>query len=168
VGNQLTMSGDPNGADILDPLSSIVPWLDHETMSLVRDITNIVACSYPEVRAIILYGSVARHEARPLTDAEPSDVDLLLLVNVDDDARRIPYELRHSINTSTGLALDRHLHAPREVQTLLVASSLVDWDPTFIENIARDGILLWARGPLPEALAPIASRHLGDAVPRKS
>jgi len=39
-----------------------------------------------------------------------------------------------------------------------VASDLAGLDACFVENVARDGRLLWARGPLPTALAPIAAR----------
>jgi len=34
------------------------------------------------------------------------------------------------------------------------------WDPMFIGNVAHDGILLWARGPLPTPFALIAERHV--------
>jgi predicted nucleotidyltransferase len=57
-----------------------VPWLDDQTAALVHAIAASVARRHPDLRAGILYGSVARHEERPLTDSEPSDVDLLLLV----------------------------------------------------------------------------------------
>lgn len=39
-----------------------------------------------------------------------------------------------------------------------VVHDLADWDEMFVENVARDGLLLWARGPLPDVLAPVAER----------
>ena len=48
--------------------------------------------------------------------------------------------------------------APREVQTVFVGWDLADWDAAFVENVARDGILLWARAPLPPELAPVKER----------
>ncbi len=57
-----------------------------------------------------------------------------------------------------GLAEARCEYPPREVQTLPVVWDLADWDPTFVASVARDGILLWARGALPPALAGVAAR----------
>ena len=47
-----------------------IPWLDPKTTSSVADIIQSVALHHPEVQAIILFGSVARHEERPLNDAQ--------------------------------------------------------------------------------------------------
>jgi hypothetical protein len=38
---------------------------------------------------------------------------------------------------------------------MTTASDLAHWDAVFGENDARDGLLLWARGPLPPALAAV-------------
>lgn len=67
-----------------DSRGSIVPdvhlWLSAETwQAQVRDIVQSVAEHHPAVQAIILFGSVARREPRPLDEAAPSDVDLLLM-----------------------------------------------------------------------------------------
>lgn len=69
----------------------IPPWLDEQTASLVRAIVAEAASRYPDLRAALLFGSVARHEERPLTDAEPSDVDLLLLFDLEPHLSRLPY-----------------------------------------------------------------------------
>jgi predicted nucleotidyltransferase len=45
---------------------TVVPWLDERTAGLVRAITATVARRHPDLWAIILYGSVARHDERPL------------------------------------------------------------------------------------------------------
>jgi predicted nucleotidyltransferase len=140
-------------------------WLDPKTWSLVCAITFSVASRHPDLRAVILYGSVARHEERSLYDAEPSDVDLLLLFDLDPKLARLPYQQEIAISRSIGLARERHLDAPREVQVMLAVRDLADWDPTFVEGVARDGLLLWARGPLPAPLAPVASRPLLSPAP---
>jgi hypothetical protein len=44
------------------------------------------------------------------------------------------------------------------MQVILATRDLTDWDPPFLEHVARDGVLLWARRPLPVALAPVAER----------
>ncbi len=43
---------------------------------------------------------------------------------------------------------------------MLTSRTLGEWDPAFVEQVARDGLLLFARKPLPEPLAgvrPIAA-----------
>jgi predicted nucleotidyltransferase len=141
-----------------EPAVTLVPWLDECTAGLVRAMVAAVAERHPEFRAAILYGSVARHDERPLADPEPSDVDVLLLFDVPSGQADIPFSLYRAIFASIGLARQRYLYPPREVQPIPVASDLRAWDTAFVENVARDGLLLWARGPLPPCLAPVAAR----------
>jgi predicted nucleotidyltransferase len=142
----------------------VVPWLDQETAGLARAITVAVAQEHPEVVGIILFGSVARHDERPLSDSEPSDVDLLLLFDAGPGRERLPEDKALAIYATIGRALDRYSDAPREVQTLLAVRDLRDWDPLFVENVAREGILLWARGPLPGPLDAVAARSPAQAA----
>ena len=130
-----------------------LPWLDARTARLICLITTRLADLHPEVLAVILFGSVARHDERPLADSEPSDVDLLLLVE-----QRLPEERALAIHHTLGETAHTFGYAPRDVQPLLVERDLAGWDPLFVENVARDGILLWARGPLPVPLAAVAAR----------
>jgi predicted nucleotidyltransferase len=134
------------------------PWLDDEKAALVRAIVATVARQHPALRAVILFGSIARHDERPLTDDEPSDVDLLLLFDFGPDVGRISLEKTLAVCESIGQATDRHRETPREVQTVLAVQDLRDWDPLFVEHVASEGWLLWARGPLPEHLAAVAVR----------
>ena len=46
-----------------------------------------------------------------------------------------------------------HLDAPREVNVLLSDRTMQSWDSMFLENLARDWILLYAPGSLPAPLA---------------
>ena len=130
-----------------------VPWLDDDTAGLVQAIVATVARRHMDLRAAILFGSVARREERCLDDTEPSDVDVLLVFDLEPEWDHQPLERRLAISHSIGLALDHHLHAPREVNVLTAVRDLTDWDPTFVANVAHDGLLLWARGPLPAPLA---------------
>lgn len=150
-GDNHDMAATAGGRHILDE-SAVpgVPWLDSETRALLRAIVACVASRHPDLRAAILFGSVARGEERPLDDSEPSDVDLLLVFDLEPALERLPLDRRLAISHSIGLAQDRHLHAPREVNVLTAVRDLPDWDPSFVANVARDGLLLWARGPLPE------------------
>ena len=128
----------------------IVPWLDAETSALVRAIIISTARRHPDLLAVILYGSMARHDERLLSDPYPSDVDLLFVFDTDDpnSVRKRRIDIFHSI----GLAYDGHLDAPRDVQIMLASRTLKEWDPSYIAHVARDGRVLFARGPLPVAL----------------
>jgi len=145
---------------------AIVPWLDERTAGLVSAMVAAVACDHPNLRAAILYGSVARHEERPLDDGEPSDVDLLLLFDATPGTDSLSVGQRLAISESLGRALDRYPDAPREVQAQFAVGDLADWDVTFVENVARDGIVLWARGPLPALLASLAAPE-GNVAPSR-
>lgn len=125
---------------------SMVPWLDEQTLVLLAAIIAAVAAEHPAVQAVILFGSVVRHEERPLDDPYPSDVDLLLLVTPDPVRQRLPYAQQFALWRTIGDVEFQHRSAPREVQVSLVETTLADWDELFITNVARDGILLWRRG----------------------
>lgn len=130
-------------------------WLDDATHALVLDTVNLLVKRHKDILlAIILFGSVARHEERPINDAHPSDVDLLAIFDTTDSLVE-PY--RESIYYTIGDACYLHLDAPREVNVLLVDRTLWGWDSMFLESIARDGIILYANGPLPESLITRAS-----------
>src|SRR5262249_32400504 len=130
-----------------------VSWLDDDTGELVQASVATVARRHKDLRAALLFGSVARGEERPLEDAEPSDVDLLLVFDLEPERDHQPLERRLAISHVIGLALDHHLHAPREVNVLTAVRDLADWDHAFVANVAHDGLLLWARGPLPAPLS---------------
>lgn len=134
------------------PPSNIPLWLDVGSRAVVADVVKALASAYPDLLAVILYGSVARHEERPVTDEWPSDVDLLAVFDSDD--RKIMVHRGEHFSKTLGKVFMRHLDAPRDVQVMLASRTLAEWDPTYVANVARDGIVLFARGPLPEALRP--------------
>ena len=151
----------PNGID-----QFLSERLDPETVASVIDICQSLIESHPEAIAVILFGSVARREERPLDDPEPSDVDLLLLLDATlrtEGASRLTRDQELALHNTIGMADYRH-HAPREIKTLFVYRDLERWDSLFVENVARDGILLWSRAPLPMPFAPIAERAAHDLV----
>lgn len=131
-------------------LQALPHWLDSETSALVKDKIEMLVSRHPDILAIILYGSVARHEERSIDDPYPSDVDLLA-VFAGDRASIRSQEL--ALTHSMGLAEDRHLQAPREVNVMFSSRTSQEWDPTFIENVKRDGIILYRRDELPNIFA---------------
>lgn len=126
-------------------------WLDRETRNLVEDIISLLSERHPDLLAVILYGSVARHEERPLNEPDTSDVDLLAVLDSDDP--HVSLRQGNALFHTLGLAYTRHLDAPREVQVMFASRTLQEWDPTFIANVSRDGIVLYARGSLPAPFA---------------
>ncbi len=131
-------------------LQTIPPWLDEKTSALVRDTAELLAQRHPDVLVIILYGSVARHEERSVDGPDPSDVDLLVVVNGNRDSIRS--QMLALVHTA-GLAEDRHLDAPREVKVMFSSRTSQEWDPDFIANVKRDGRILYLREELPAAFA---------------
>ena len=103
--------------------------------------------------AVILFGSVARHEERLLDDSRPSDVDLLAIFDTTD---RLVKPYREDIFATIIDAYASHLDAPREVNVLLSDRTMRTWDSMFLDNVAREGMLLYVRGSLP---APLTTRQ---------
>ena len=140
-------------------MAPIPAWLDEATAALVEETVNLLIKRHADILlAVILFGSVARHEERPPDDAFPSDVDLLAIFDATDRLVR-PY--REDIFATIIDAYALHLDAPREVNVLLSDRTMQIWDSLFLENLARDGILLYARGSLP---APLAARQSVQGV----
>jgi predicted nucleotidyltransferase len=131
--------------------NTLPSWLDDETRALITDIISVLEERHPDLVAVILYGSVARHEERPLDLPNPSDVDLLVVLDSNDP--HVALEQGDALFHTLGLAYSRHLDAPREVQVMFSSRTLQEWDPTFLANVSRDGIVLFTRGALPAPFA---------------
>lgn len=139
----------------IEKRSGVVPqdipaWLDSETRALVKDKIELLVSHHPDILAVILYGSVARHDERPLDDRDPSDVDLLVVV--DGDRSTIQAQ-KSTLFDTMGQAENRHIHAPREVNVMFATRTLQEWDPEFVANVAREGIVLYQRGAVPALFA---------------
>jgi predicted nucleotidyltransferase len=137
------------------------PWLDMATRTLVEDIIHTLTEQRPDVLAIILYGSIARHDERPVDDATPSDVDLLVVFDTDDELLTV--HQGKELFQILGHAYNRHLDVLRDVKAMFASRMLSEWDETFIGNVMQDGILLWLRDSLPTPLAAMAERGASTA-----
>jgi len=132
-------------------MAPIPAWLDDATSALVEETLSMLIKRHANILlAVILFGSIARHEERPLDDSCPSDVDLLAIFDTTD---RLVKPYREDIFVTIIDACALHLDAPREVNVLLSDRTMQTWDAMFLDNIARDGILLYARDSLPAQLA---------------
>ena len=124
-------------------VAPIPDWLDAATSALVHDTVRLLIERHGNILlAVILFGSIARHEERPISDLSPSDVDLLAVFNTTN---RLVEPYREAIFYTVGYACRLHLDAPREVNVLLTDRDFQRWDEMFLENIARDGIVLYHR-----------------------
>ena len=85
-------------------------------------------------------------------------MDLLAFFDTTDSLVR---SYREDIFATIIDACALHLDAPREVNVPLSDLTMQIWDSLFLENLARDGILLYARGSLP---APLAARQSVQGV----
>jgi len=141
--------------------------VDQGTASLLAGLAEDLARQHPEVTAVILFGSLARHDERPLGTARPSDVDLLVLVrpSPDSSGAQVSLDGKLALYHTLGEREYRHAAPALGVQAVLASETLADWDENFVANVARDGVLLWARDPLPVALAPLVSRGATFAPP---
>ena len=135
----------------LKATKDVLARLDKSTRTLVEDIITLLSERHPDLLTVILYGSVARHEERTVDAFNASDVDLLAVFNNDDPL--LDVHQGDILSHTLGLAYTRHLDAPREVQVMFSSRTLEEWDPTFIANVKRDSIVLYARGSLPAPLA---------------
>ena len=125
-------------------------WLDQETSALIGEMIDLLASRYPELLAVILYGSVARHEERAIEAPDSSDVDLLAVF--DRDELNLTGREREAFFLTLSPAYSHHLEAPRDIQFMLASRTLQEWDPTFVANVRRDGVILYQRGVLPMSL----------------
>ncbi len=140
------------------PVRAIAPWLDEQSAAQLDAIVASVAADHPDLRAAILFGSIARHDERPLDDSEPSDVDLMLLFDTPQQPGRLSLEQRLAISHTIVSAMWRSSNAPREINTFTSATDLSEWDDDFVANLVQDGVALWARSPLPALLTSVERR----------
>lgn len=135
-------------------MKPIPGWLDHATFALLEETVHLlIKCHTDILLAVILFGSVARHEERSLDNPHPSDVDVLAIFDTTD---RLVKPYRDAIFATIINACALHLDAPREVNVLLSDRTMQTWDDLFLDAIARDGILLYLRDSLP---APLVARQ---------
>ena len=53
-------------------IHSLPTWLDRETSALIKEVISLLSERHTDLVAVILYGSVARHEERSLEVPNPS------------------------------------------------------------------------------------------------
>lgn len=165
MGDDVDQQSAPSDSPVLDEESlPLISWLDAQTAGYLRRVVALIAQGAPHALAAILFGSVARHEERPLSDRHPSDVDVLVLFTPVGDQDTLTSEQYMALSWAVVDAYDVYPDAMRDVQALGALTHFKHWDESFVENVARDGILLWARGPLPATLHPVEERWCQPAM----
>jgi len=155
----LNLHYSANGALGIHP----IPWLDAESDRFVRHTLALLIARREDLQSAVLFGSVARRRARPLTDSHPSDVDVLLIFDAEPGKTTISGAQHFAVSVAKVDVIDLYPDA-RDLQFALTLPTFAGWDGSFIENIARDGVLLWAREPLPVALHAIQKRADEDML----
>ena len=163
MGNDLEDMPQPDGIVTADSVVStaellLVFGLDQETAAYIRYVTLKNAETVPHALAAMLFGSVARHNARPLTDPCPSDVDVLVVCSPEGDQEEVSSEQHAALSRAVVSGYAAYPDAPRDVQVLAALTHFKGWDDPFVANVAREGVVLWARGPLPEVLSQLGER----------
>ncbi len=117
--------------------------LDQQSRLLLEETVRLlIERQHDILRAVILFGSVARGEERPLADVQPSDVDVLAIFEAGE---RLSLAKRLLITETILQALDRHLDAPRDINVLFGTRTLAEWHADFVANIERDSIILYLK-----------------------
>jgi len=116
-------------------MAPIPAWLDDATSALVEETLSMLIKRHANILlAVILFGSIARHEERPLDDSCPSDVDLLAIFDTTD---RLVKPYREDIFATIIDACALHLDAL--VRSMCCSpTGHADWDAMFLDNIAHD------------------------------
>ncbi len=117
---------------------------------LSQVVRTLVAHYQATLLGIVLFGSVARGEERHMRDPRPSDIDLLLIYNQESEPG---LEDRLALFRLLGEIATAHPDDLREINVMFATRNLSEWDSYFIEQVARDGIVLYAAAPLPFACA---------------
>src|SRR5258708_16194314 len=111
----------------------ISAWLDNASSAVVEETLSMLIKRHANILlAVILFGSIARHEERPLDDSCPSDVDLLAIFDTTD---RLVKPYRQDIFLTIIDACALHLAAPRHLTLLLSTPPMHTWPPMSLVHI---------------------------------
>ncbi|MBI4505626.1 MAG: nucleotidyltransferase domain-containing protein [Chloroflexi bacterium] len=106
-------------------------WLDRaEAVSRLREAAEALAQRYPEIERVVLFGSLARGDAVP-----DSDADLLLILSASD----LPF-LDRSVRyrpEGVGLGVDVLAYTRAEMERMLAEGN------RFVADVLREGIVLF-------------------------
>lgn len=115
-----------------------LPWLsEQEIAALDAYCAALVRALSPEhVKSVILYGSKARGDAHAY-----SDIDLLVMLDPGDEAQKeVECEIASALNLDYGIRIEAFL------QSVSLANEMQLVGSPFMQNIARDGVVLLGEG----------------------
>ena len=138
----------------------VVPWLDPKTMYSIQTLVVKLVTTHSVICAVLLFGSIARHDEKPLDDTDPSDVDLLILYEApvphhlstgQSSSRLQELEIESSISGTASAHLYVH-PSPRECDLHIVPVTLHNESPLFIAGVVEDAVPLWCHDPWPHMM----------------
>jgi predicted nucleotidyltransferase len=113
----------------------MLEWIPEPERSYLLDVAETLPHQVPAIQKMILFGSMARGTARPMSDPDPSDLDLFVLVS-----SRTP-EIDTAIYAEFG-QLNR-LHDIERDEHILVDQDFTNWSQEFIRTLVTEGITLY-------------------------
>ena len=116
-----------DGSDSTAELSRVF-GLDQETAAYIRYVTLQIAQTVPHALAALLFGSVARHNARPLTDPCPSDVDVLVVCSPEGDQEEVSSEQHAALSRAVVSGYEAYPNTLRDVEILGALTHFMGWD----------------------------------------
>lgn len=133
--------------------------LNVESRRSLTDLVDTLNQRYGNrLRAIILFGSVARQQESPMSSEHSSDIDLFVIFDQESD---LSLDQRLELFGLVGDVDDRHRDNLREINIMPASNTLREWDDYFLEQVARDGIVLSLSGSLPAPLRPLEGSPAG-------
>ena len=133
--------------------------LNVESRRSLTDLVDTLNQRYGNrLRAIILFGSVARQQESPMSSEHSSDIDLFVIFDQESD---LSLDQRLELFGLVGDVDDRHRDNLREINIMPASNTLREWDDYFLEQVARDGIVLSFSGSLPAPLRPLEGSPAG-------
>ncbi len=112
-----------------------VTFLDrHEVLRALRETVLGLPGTHPEIESVVLFGSLARGEAVPGSDAD------LLLVLEGCDLPWMERLVRYAVSPVAGVAVEVFPYTRAEVERMKAEGN---W---FIRRALREGVVLFQRG----------------------
>lgn len=136
----------------------VPPWLDTNTFAPEWEIIRAVAGRLKGVLAMILYGAATHRQEFIRGKLGPVTLELLVIMDTDDEqvVQKAHTPLKQILTTIRGFELTDF--DDLYMRFTFVSRDLREVESQLIATVAQDGLLIWARGPVPQVLAAVAMR----------
>lgn len=134
------------------------PWLDDDLYIGELEIVHAMILHLPDILAVILYGAAVHRQDFVSGGSGPVTLELLVIMDTDDEQVALNAQI-----SLTQILTTTHGFQPNDLSELymrltFVSRGLRERENQLIATVARDGLLIWARAPVPPVLAAVAMR----------